>query len=191
MSARPFDCVVAADLRGGIGRDGQLPWPRLRDDLRFLRTLTTTAAAGRRNAVIMGRKTWDSVPARFRPLPDRLNVVVTRGALDLGDDAVVARSLDDALARAGARADIDRLFVIGGGELYRLAFAHPRCRDVYLTRIDASFDCDAFIPDVEHDFERVETLAHHHDAGLAFRIERWRRRPPAAATDGSRSQPAG
>jgi dihydrofolate reductase len=175
-----FDCVVAADRAGGIGRHGDLPWPKLKEDLRFLRDKTSAAPAGKRNAVIMGRRTWDSVPAKFRPLPGRLNVVVSRQAdtLELGaaaDAAIAAPSFAEALAAARARADIDGLFVLGGGEIFRLAFADARCRDVYLTRIEASFDCDTFLPALD-DFALAETLATHHDAGVHYRMERWRRR---------------
>lgn len=173
---RPFDCVVAADQKGGIGRQGEIPWPKLKSDLRFLRELTSAAPAGKHNAVIMGRKTWDSVPPTFRPLPGRKNVVISRHALELGADALLASSLDDALTQASLQPDVDRLFVIGGGEIYRQAFAHPRCRDVYLTRIDATFDCDAFIPALDQDFALAEVVAPHHDAGLDYRIERWRRK---------------
>lgn len=171
-----FDCVVAADRQGGIGRGGDLPWPKLKDDLRFLRDKTGAAPAGKQNAVIMGRKTWESVPARFRPLPGRVNVVISRQELALGDDALAARSLDEALARARARADVDGLFVIGGAEIFRQAFVHPRCRDVYLTRIEATYACDAFIPALD-DYDLAETLESHHDAGVDFRMERWRRKP--------------
>lgn len=177
-----FDCVVAADRNGGIGQRGDLPWPKLKADLRFLREKTSTAAAGKQNAVIMGRKTWESVPARFRPLPGRLNVVISRQELDLGEQAIGARSLDDSLNRAALRDDVDRLFVIGGAEIFRQAFAHPRCRDVYLTRIDAVYDSDAHIP-VLDDFELAETLERHHDAGVDYRMERWRRRGWTEATD--------
>ena len=179
---RPFDCVVAADQANTIGQGGALPWPRLKEDLRFLRDKTTTAQPGVRNAVIMGRKTWDSMPAKFRPLPGRVNVVVTRDPAALaargeadGRDVVAVRSLDDALTHASLRADVDRLFVIGGGELFRQAFVHPRCRDLYLTRIDHVFGGDAFMPDPSIDFALAEVLAAHHDAGFDYRIERWRR----------------
>ena len=79
---------------------------------------------------------------------------------------------------------IERLFVIGGAEIYRQAFAHPRCQDVYLTRIDATYDCDAFIPDLGTDFALLETMSTHHDASVDYRIERWRRktRLPRAGT---------
>ncbi|HVV83757.1 MAG TPA: dihydrofolate reductase [Kofleriaceae bacterium] len=170
-----FDCVVAADRAGGIGKDNLLPWPKLTEDLRFLRQKTSAAAPGKRNAVIMGRKTWESVPARFRPLPGRLNVVVSRHAPALEGDAIAAPSLDAALEAAGARADIDGLYVIGGAEIFRQAFAHPRCRDVYLTRIEATYDTDAHLPPLDG-FDLAEVLAAHHDAGVDYRMERWRRR---------------
>lgn len=186
---RPFDCVVAADRANGIGQGGDLPWPRLKEDLRFLRDKTTTARPGLRNAVIMGRKTWDSVPAKFRPLPGRVNVVVTRDPAAFaargeaaGTDVVAVRSFDEALTHASLRADLDGLFVIGGAELFRQAFVHPRCRDLYLTRIEHAFDGDAFIPDPNIDFGLAELLSTHHDAGLDYRIERWRRTTRLAAT---------
>lgn len=172
---RPFDCVVAADAAGGIGRANDLPWPKLKGDLKFLRETTSAAAAGKRNAVIMGRKTWESVPAKFRPLPGRLNIVISRQSLDLRDAAIASRSLDEALNESVLREDVDRIFVIGGAEIFRMAFAHPRCRDVYLTRIEATYDCDAFLPALD-DFELVETIATNNDAGVDYRIERWRRR---------------
>lgn len=173
-----FACVVAADSNHGIGRDNDLPWPRLKADLKHFRDVTTAAPAGRRNAVIMGRRTWESVPARFRPLPARLNVVITRGDLDVPDGVLVARSLDDALAQAAGAADAARLFVVGGGEIYRQSFAHAACAEVYLTRIAAAFDCDTFIPDVGERFELAEVLATHRDADVDYQIERWVRRRP-------------
>ena len=177
-SPRPFDCVVAADAASGIGRDNDLPWPRLREDLRFLKRLTQQAPEGRRNAVVMGRKTWESVPSKMQPLPGRLNVVLSRHPLDvdtLPDGAIMASSLDDALIRCDDDPSIDRVFIIGGAEIYRLAFADPRCRDVYLTRIAARFDCDTSLPPLEPTFAFAETLARHQEHGIDYAIERWRR----------------
>jgi dihydrofolate reductase len=182
-----FACVVAADEQDGIGKDNDLPWPRLKADLEHFRDVTTTpvrpepgerqrARVEGRNAVIMGRKTWESVPPRYRPLPDRLNVVVTRSAtLDVPDGVIVASSLDDALERTAAADGVDGVFIIGGGDVFAQAFAHPRCATVYLTRIASTFACDAFIPDVRERFILRETLATHHDAGFDYRIERWTR----------------
>jgi dihydrofolate reductase len=75
----PFSVIVAATTSGGIGKDGNLPW-RLSKDMQYFKAVTTRSPEGKRNAVIMGRKTWESIPAKFRPLPDRINVVITRNA---------------------------------------------------------------------------------------------------------------
>lgn len=178
---RPFACVVAADENFGIGRNNDLPWPKLSSDLKHFRDLTCAAEAGKRNAVIMGRKTWDSIPPKYRPMPGRLNVVISRGELSLPNGVVAARSLDDALNRASLDATVDKLFVIGGAEIFRQAFEHIRCREVYLTRIDFAFDVDTHIPDVRDRYELAATMARHEEAGFTYAIERWRRRDDAAA----------
>jgi dihydrofolate reductase len=167
--------VVAADAQGGIGRDNALPWPRLREDLRFLKRTTCAAPEGKRNAVVMGRLTWESVPAAMQPLPGRLNVVISRKALALPDGVLAATSLDGALAACGEVPDVDGVFVIGGGQIYRQAFEHPRCRHVYLTRIEATFDCDTFLPPLEPRFVLDEVLARHREQDLDYTIARWTR----------------
>ena len=77
-----FDIVVAADLDWGIGNDNGLPWPKLRGDLRHFKKTTSTASAGTRNAIAMGRKTWESQEVGCSPLPNRLHVVVRHNALE-------------------------------------------------------------------------------------------------------------
>jgi dihydrofolate reductase len=175
---KDFACVVAADQNNGIGRHNDLPWPKLPADLKHFRDVTSTAPEGRRNAVLMGRKTWDSIPPKYRPMPQRLNVVITRGKLDVPDGVLVAASLDDALAQAEGADSMERLFVVGGGEIFRQSFAHPRCGEVYLTRVDATFDCDTFIPDVRDRFTLADVMATHREAEIDFRIERWVRQRP-------------
>jgi dihydrofolate reductase len=167
-----FDCVVAADAAGGIGKDDDLPWPRLREDLRFLRRITTDAPAGMINAVIMGRVTWQSVPTKMQPLPGRKNVVLSRQALALPAGVVLASSLDEALAVPG----VAGRFVLGGAQVYREAFAHPACRFVYLTRIAAIFPCDTFLPALDA-FALDQVLARHREHDLDYEIARFRRRP--------------
>jgi dihydrofolate reductase len=169
----PFDCVVAADAAGGIGKDNDLPWPRMREDLRFLRRITTDAPEGRQNAVIMGRKTWQSVPSKMQPLPGRINVVISRAPLELPPGVLLAGSLDAAL---DAAPDAAALYVLGGANVYAQAFAHPRCRYVYLTRIGETFDCDAFLPRLD-DFALDEVLARHREHDIDYEIQRWTRTP--------------
>jgi dihydrofolate reductase len=164
-----FDVVVAADLDWGIGRDQGLPWPKLRGDLAHFKRVTS---AGGRNAVVMGRKTWQSKEVAGRPLPNRLNVVVTRGELAVPPGVVVAHTLDAALELARTA---DTQFVVGGGELFREAFAHRDLRWVYLTRVDARFGSDAHIPDLDAlGFAKVAWDGEQQleESGVRYRIEK-------------------
>ena len=170
-----FDVVVAADLDWGIGKAGGLPWPKLRGDLaHFKRITTSTEREGARNAIVMGRKTWESKEVAGRPLPKRLNVVVSRGVLAVPDGVVAARSLDEALAVR----DVETIFVVGGAGLFQDALVDPRLRYVYLTRVEGRFDCDVEMPDLDaRGFERVawDGEATGEDNGVRYRIERLRR----------------
>lgn len=165
-----FEVVVAADEAGGIGRDGQLPW-RLPGELAHFRRLTTEAADGLQNAVIMGRKTFDSIPTKFRPLPGRTNVVLSRDPAYRPEGARAAGSLDQALASLDADARVAKVFVIGGGALYATALQHPRCGRVHLTRVHATFACDTFLPALAPRFARVAADGPHAEGPLAYTFE--------------------
>jgi len=183
--------LIAALARNGvIGHDNQLLW-HLPEDMAWFRTQT------RGHAVVMGRKTWDSLPPRFRPLPGRRNVVVTRQAGWSSPGAEVAHTLDEALALAtapvtapaaapsttpeGASAPAtpapQRLFVIGGAELYALAL--PRADELWLTEIERDFQGDARFPDWPHDaFTEVRRERHQGAApnDFAFSFVTYERR---------------
>lgn len=172
-----FDVVLAADLDWGIGKDNGIPWPRLRGDLaHFRRVTSTTAKEGARNAVVMGRKTWESKEVDGKPLPKRLNVVVSRGAVAVPEGVVAATSLDDALAVTG----VEAVFVVGGAGLLIDAIDHPGLRYIYFTRIEGRFDCDVKIPDLDaRGFSRDATWegeAIGEDNGVRYRIERLSRK---------------
>ena len=115
--------VVAMDDNRLIGRDNGLPW-RLPDDMRWFREKTIGKPC------ILGRKTYDSLPARFRPLPGRLNIVVTRNPDYDAPGAVVVHSVDDALRAAG---DVDEVIIVGGADLFRELL--PIVDRLYLTRV--------------------------------------------------------
>jgi len=169
-----FDVVVAADLDWGIGKNNGLPWPKLKGDMSHFRRVTSACSDGKLNAIIMGRKTWESNEMGGQPLPKRLNVVVTRQGLTVPEGVVVAGSLDAALM--AARGDnIENVFVIGGAELIRHSIGHAELRWIYLTRIDGRFDCETFIPNLDDaGFVKTEWEgeAAHEDNGVRYRIER-------------------
>ncbi|MDQ1122712.1 dihydrofolate reductase [Microbacterium trichothecenolyticum] len=121
---------------GVIGADGGMPW-HVPEDLAHFRAVTGSAD------VIMGRRTWDSLPPRFRPLPGRRNIVVTRSDEWSAEGAHRAASLDDALAQATG----ERAWVIGGGQLYAEAIEHADV--VQMTRLDVTVDGDTRAPRVD------------------------------------------
>jgi len=126
--------IVAASRNGMIGRGGQLPW-HLSADLKRFRRLTTG------HTIVMGRRTWESIG---RPLPERRSIVISRNPAFTAPGATVVSSLDAALEAAGGDEEV---FVIGGAEIYRLAL--PRAERLYLTRIDADFDGDTYLPGID------------------------------------------
>ena len=170
-----FDVVVAADLEWGIGKQSGLPWPRLKGDLAHFKRVTTDAPEDRRNAIVMGRKTWESKEVGGKPLAKRLNVVVSRSALVVPEGVVLAQSFDDALAVS----DVETIFVVGGAGLFQVALDHAKLRWVYLTRVEGRFECDVRMPDLDargfiRDVWRGENVGE--DNGVRYKVERLSRR---------------
>ncbi|KAF9676867.1 hypothetical protein SADUNF_Sadunf08G0048000 [Salix dunnii] len=150
---RSYQVVVAATRDMGIGKDGRLPW-RLPSDLKFFKEITLgTTDPVKQNAVLMGRKTWESIPIRHRPLPGRLNVVLTRSCEIKNEENVVTcgsiSSALEMLAKAPYCFSIDKVFVIGGGQILRETLNGPRCDAIHITRIETSVECDTFIPSID------------------------------------------
>jgi dihydrofolate reductase len=127
--------IWAQTLAGVIGMDGTIPW-RVPEDSAHFRSVTGTSS------VVMGRRTWDSLPDRFRPLPERRNIVVTRQPGWHADGAVVADSVEAALAAAGGDA-----WIIGGSELY--AATIDRADVLEVTEIDTDAPGDTFAPSID------------------------------------------
>ncbi|PWZ40032.1 Bifunctional dihydrofolate reductase-thymidylate synthase [Zea mays] len=152
---RNYQVVVAGTRDMGIGKDGVLPW-KLPGDLKFFKELTlTTSDPVKKNAVIMGRKTWESIPVKSRPLPGRLNVILTRsGSFDFAtvENVVICGSMESALELLASTPyclSIEKVFVIGGGQVLREYLKGPACEAIHLTDIQSSIECDTFIPPVD------------------------------------------
>jgi dihydrofolate reductase len=154
-TSTPITIIVAATQALGIGANGGLPW-RLREELAYFTRVTrrTTITATRQNAVIMGRTTWESLPPAYRPLPGRINVVMSRrekldgGGGGGGGGAYLAGSMDEALSIIDSIGDGpgNKLFVIGGAQVYATALAHARTTNILFTNVLTEFDCDTFFP---------------------------------------------
>lgn len=157
--------ILARAANGVIGRNNTLPW-HLPEDMAHFKRLTMGCP------VIMGRKTWESLPERFRPLPGRRNVVVSRQPTLNVSGAELANSLDAALA---ATADASQVFVIGGGALY--AEALPRADRLVLTEVDAVLEGNTFFPFWDRTaFREVSREAHLAADGTPFAFVTYDRR---------------
>ena len=158
--------IIFARARNGvIGDQGQLPW-HLPEDLAHFKASTQGCP------VIMGRKTWDSLPPRFRPLPGRRNIVVSRQSAWQAEGALRAGSLDDALALCEGA---PRTWVIGGAELY--AQAAPLANIAEVTLIDADYPGDAFAPTLGPDWTASGRSRHISATGLGYEFITYQRNP--------------
>jgi dihydrofolate reductase len=148
--------IYARARNGVIGKDGKLPW-HIPEDLAHFKAKTLGAP------VIMGRRTWESLPPKFRPLPGRRNIVITRQAEWQADGAVRAASLEEAVSLC---ADVPVAWITGGTEIFRqgLAIAHV----VELTEIDADFDGDTFMPALGGEWRERAREKHITSAGLPY-----------------------
>lgn len=146
--------IVAMGQNREIGKDNDLIW-HLPKDMQFFKDST------KGEVVLMGRKNWDSIPVKYRPLPGRENAVLTRTeGLEL-DGATVFNTLEEAVAHYEALNDERTFFVIGGAEIYKLALDKGVIKEMYITHIDESFDAHAFFPEVDFSQWKEELIMTH------------------------------
>ncbi len=154
--------IVAMDRNRGIGRDNDLMW-HLPNDMRFFKETTEN------QIVVMGRKNYDSIPEKYRPLPNRENVILTKNTAFEASNCSVFNSLDAALS--AYESDKNRkLFIIGGGQIYKLALDANILEEMFITHIDGDYEADTFFPDFnESDWNKELLMSqsiderHQHD----------------------------
>ena len=159
-----LNLIFARARNGVIGHNNTLPW-HLPEDLAHFKATTLG------QPVIMGRKTWDSLPVKFRPLPGRMNIVVTRQTDWHSEGAHVVHSVDEALQACPTDA---QPWVIGGAELYRLAM--PLATRVVVTEIDADYEGDAFAPELDAAWQEASRTTHVAGNGLHYSLVNWVRK---------------
>ncbi|MEJ7646589.1 MAG: dihydrofolate reductase [Chryseolinea sp.] len=147
----PISLIAACSKNRIIGKNNDLPW-KLPDDMKYF--METTKG----HHVIMGRRNYDSIPQKFKPLPNRTNIVVTRQTGFIAPGCIVVNSLDNALEIAQRSSEVET-FIIGGAEIYTLAIA--TADRIYLTEIDAIIDGDTFFPNFDKG-QWNEVSRHHH-----------------------------
>ena len=142
--------IVAMDAESGIGKNNDLMW-HLPADMQFFKTTT------KGHVVIMGRKNYDSIPEKFRPLPGRENVILTRQTSFEAKDCLVFHNFKDCLEHY--KNETDRtIFIIGGGEIYQQAIAEDFLDEMFITHVNGTFEADTFFPAFEEKNWQKEKL---------------------------------
>jgi dihydrofolate reductase len=173
-SASQIGLVWAQTTKGVIGRDGTMPW-HVPEDMKHFSALTTG------HPVIMGRKTWESFPEKYRPLPGRTNIVVTRqegwAGTPEAEGAVVVSSLDEALLESQFAPGNAQVWIVGGGEIYRQSM--DLADHAVITVIDSDTDGDTYAPELgkQWTLESTEPAEGWLESknGTKYRITIWRR----------------
>jgi dihydrofolate reductase len=158
--------IAAVGRNNELGRNNDLMW-RLKSDMAFFKRTTL------HHRVIMGRKSWDSLPIKFRPLPNRMNVVISRDEHFQLEGALTFRTVEEAISDAKKATDATA-FIIGGGQIYTHCLQANLVDEMYLTHVNAAFaDADVFFPEIsanEWKQETIETFEANEDNEYGGRI---------------------
>ncbi len=162
-----FNMIVAHTRNGGIGKNNLLPWT-LKTDLKRFKKLTVGDGT---NSVIMGKNTWDSLPEKFRPLPNRKNIVISRKTHFIHDTVPVFNNLN-ILTNYVSRSNFSQNWIIGGAELYKTALEELDINEIYITRIENDIECDTFFPNIlDYNYFKIDETQYHFQNHLKFRYE--------------------
>lgn len=158
MKMKSVHLITAVCENNGIGINGTLPWKLKKEMQHFTNMTTKTKISGSQNAVVMGRKTWESIPPKYKPLADRLNVVISTTQDDFPDGILYYRGVSEAVdALQAGFPNIEAIWIIGGYGAYKEALDKKICDKLYITRIRKQFECDSFFPQFcEDDYQLVE-----------------------------------
>ncbi|XP_048222833.1 dihydrofolate reductase-like [Perognathus longimembris pacificus] len=153
--------IAAVSQNMGISKNGDLPWPPLRNEYKYFQRMTTASTVdGKQNLVILGRKTWFSIPEKNRPLKDRINIVLSRELKEPPQGAhFLAKSLDEALKlieQPELDNKVDMVWIVGGSSVYKEAMNRPGHLKLFVTWIMQEFESDTFFPEI--DLEKYKLL---------------------------------
>ena len=161
--------IVATGQNGEIGKNNDLIW-HLPADMKFFKDTTED------HIVIMGRRNWDSIPRKYRPLVGRENVVLTRSEDYSAEGATVFNDLKAALSFYNQSSERRTCFIIGGAQVYQLALDAGCVEEMYITHIDEEFDADTYFPKVDFsEWKSDVVMEHSHDEKnpYAFTVKRY------------------
>jgi dihydrofolate reductase len=148
--------IVAVAENNAIGKNNDLIW-HLPNDMKFFKTTTEN------HPVIMGRKNYHSIPEKYRPLPNRQNIIVTRQHHFFAPNCIVKNTLEEAIEFAKG-IDNQEIFIIGGGQIYKEAIDKKLVDKLYYTKVHHHFEADTFFPEINFsEWELISTKKNHKD----------------------------
>jgi dihydrofolate reductase len=154
-----FNIILAVDEKNWLWKKNKLPWS-LPSDMKYFTDITTrTEKLWKINAVIMWRKTWESIPIKFKPLKNRVNCILTKKVLknniysSLDNSVLYFSILEHCFFELDLKSNIENIFVIWWANLYNQVINHPNLDKIYLTKIKWDFNCDVFFNWVPDNFE--------------------------------------
>ena len=167
-----MNIIVAYCKNQGIGLGNRLPW-RLKADLRHFRDLTIGNGY---NAIIMGRKTWDSLPESVKPLPKRTNIILSRNKKPIaGENTHIFSDIKSAKCFC-AEQKYDEVWIIGGQNIYEQFIGDPQVENIYVTYLDELFKCDTFFPPFKSRFKLRWQSDLRLEVGFLYRLQQYVRK---------------
>lgn len=173
--SKKINVIVAREKENGIGlHSGKIPW-YIKKDLAYFKSLTTeTKDPTKQNAVIMGRKTWESLPEAFKPLPNRTNIILSQNTHFITpEECPLLHSLPAAIDYCNAQSKIESIFIIGGGTIYEQSLEQLQIDQLFITQLSTPISCDVFFTFNANHFIQTDSSEWFTENDLPFRFERW------------------
>ena len=173
-----FNIILAVDDKLWIWKNNNLAW-RIKEDMEYFKDITSnTSDKSKKNALIMGRKTWESIPEKFRPLPGRINCILTRKITKIEENNSIFyfNSIDKCLKELSKNKEIENIFVIWWANLYNQVLGTPKLEKIYITRIKWDHNCDVFFDWIPENFILDSTSEEKQENNIKFKFEVYKKR---------------
>jgi len=173
-----FSIILATDDKLWIWRNNNLAWS-IKEDMKYFRDITSiTSDKSKKNALIMGRKTWESIPEKFRPLPGRINCILTRKITKIEENNSIFyfNSINKCLEKLSKNKNIENIFVIWWANLYNQVLDNPKLDKIYITKIKWNHNCDVFFDWIPESFILESTSEEKEENDIKFKFEVYKKR---------------
>lgn len=166
--------IVAIDQKRGIGKSNDLAWRILKDMQFFQKQTSDTNNPDKQNTVIMGRKTWESIPAKYRPLSGRKNIVLSNNPIaDLDNWVELYSSIHTAIDDSMVLEGIEKIYIIGWAQIYNMALTQSLADTLYITQVLWDYNCEVFIQAIPSDYILVEESEVHRENNIQFCFQKY------------------